>query len=196
VLASGLIAGCDATSATPIGIPVRIDAPAQIAPGTSVQLTARYARGGSSQDVTATAKWHSSNPEVLQVSDTGLVRGLVPGEAGIFATYADRTAATGIFVLPPGTFRHHGEVREIGGGPRGGLAGVAVTVISGSSAGLMTTTDPSGKYALYGVLGPLSLEFATPGFPTSTCEVSATRHTELSVRLNALAASGTLCFDR
>ena len=61
----------------------------------TIQLTATVLPVGSSQDVT----WSTENPDIVSVSDTGLVTGLKQGEATVVATTTNgKTGSATIFV--------------------------------------------------------------------------------------------------
>ncbi|WP_189010278.1 Ig-like domain-containing protein [Paenibacillus marchantiophytorum] len=60
---------------------------------------------GSQKEVTSLAKYGSSNPSVVVVSDTGLVRGLSPGNAEIVINYAYLVKRVKISVVQEGETR-------------------------------------------------------------------------------------------
>ena len=69
---------------------VRVDGPAQITPPAETQFTAvQTLSDGSTRDVTAIAKWTSSNPSVLSVS-AGLAKAITGGEVGLTAEVEGR----------------------------------------------------------------------------------------------------------
>lgn len=64
---------------------VRVEGPAQVTPPAETQFTAvQTLSDGSTLDVTAIARWTSSNPSVLSVSG-GLAKALTGGEVGLTA---------------------------------------------------------------------------------------------------------------
>jgi Big-like domain-containing protein len=71
-----------------IRVGVAGSAPAVVEPGKTAQLFAQAVlTDGSTQDVTNTAVWQTSNPTVATVSPAGLVTTYVEGEATITATF-------------------------------------------------------------------------------------------------------------
>ena len=67
---------------------VRIEGPASVAEGGTVQLKAVAAYSdGSSRDVSTQASWSSSRTSVASVSATGVVTGLTAGSTDIVAAY-------------------------------------------------------------------------------------------------------------
>jgi hypothetical protein len=75
-------------------------------------------------------------------------------------------------VLPRGTFRLLGTIKEDGLG----VPGVSVAVISGVGEGLTTTSDFAGNYALYGVSGTVRIQISREAYLEAIHEVSATSH--------------------
>lgn len=142
---------------------VEVEAPDRIAPGESVQLTARLVRSdGSRENITGQAHWNASDSRVLEVSAQGIATAKAPGETSISASHQGRTATSHVFVLPTGTFRLEGRVTE-----RGldfGIAGVTVTIIAGIGEGLRAVTDGDGHFRLYGVSGSVRLHAKKEGY--------------------------------
>lgn len=150
-------------------VSIQLSAPASIAPGESVQLTATGVKSdGSLENVTAQAQWSSSNSGVVAVSSAGVARGVANGEANIRAQYQSqfqglattKTALAHTFVLPTGTYRLTGHVSD------GGflLEKATVTVISGIGEGLTAVTNSVGSYALYGVGGTVRIQAKKEGY--------------------------------
>jgi hypothetical protein len=150
-------------------IGIKISAPPSIAPGTTVQLSAiGHHADNSSNDITVTAVWHSSDTSVLTISDTGLATGVRNGETVVTAALAGAAGApTGsqtIVVVPAGTFRLKGEVVGFLGGA---LDGALVQVTAGTGTGQSTTTH-SGSFAFYGVAGDIQVTVSETGYVTAT----------------------------
>ncbi|HXG89630.1 MAG TPA: carboxypeptidase-like regulatory domain-containing protein [Vicinamibacterales bacterium] len=110
--------------------------------------------------MSSTAQWTTTNSPVLTVGSTGLATGKDRGESSVTARFGGRSAGAPIFVLPRGTFRLAGTIRESGFG----IAGVAVTVISGVGEGLTTLSGSTGSYVFYGVSGPVQLRAKKEGY--------------------------------
>ncbi|HXG69188.1 MAG TPA: carboxypeptidase-like regulatory domain-containing protein [Gemmatimonadaceae bacterium] len=148
-------------------------APAEIAPGESVQLTANAIKSdGSVENVSNTSIWGAATTEIVQVSSTGLATGKTRGESSVGAQFGGRSAGVRIFVLPRGTFRLSGNVRESGLG----IANVTLTVISGVGEGLTTVSRSDGSYAFYGVSGPVQIHAKKDGYLNGTQRLDVTAH--------------------
>ena len=157
-------------------------APSEIEPGESVQLTANAVKSdGSVENVSSMAQWFPSNSTVLQVSSTGLATAKNRGEQFVSARFAGRFANARIFVLPRGTFRIQGVVKETGFG----IGGVTLSVISGVGEGLTTTSDPAGFYALYGVSGPVQIHTKLEGYANAIHQVNVTAHAQRDLEIVA-----------
>jgi hypothetical protein len=71
-------------------------------PGQTTQLAATAALSdGTTQNVTNSVAWQSSNPEVATVSDRGLATAVGMGTAQISATYQGRAGSLSVQVLRP-----------------------------------------------------------------------------------------------
>ena len=192
LLALGL-ASCDKheapTPSTPLApstsVPVSIAkielvGPANIATGESVQLTASVTRSDASVlDVTGQAQWSVSGTKILEVSATGLAKGIGAGEAFINARYQSRSASKSVLVLPAGTYRLKGRVTDDGVG----LDGVTMTVIGGTGEGLVTVTGFDGSYVLYGVGGHVRLQAKRAGYSNAIRELDVTDHRTFDVEM-------------
>ncbi|HXG55249.1 MAG TPA: hypothetical protein VNJ03_07690 [Vicinamibacterales bacterium] len=180
VLGLGLVfASCDKNRPSPTGplivTPARLEliAPAEIAPGESVQLTVNAIRpDGSVENVSSQAQWTPRTSEIVQVSSTGLATGKNLGEQTVSAQFFGLSAIARILVLPQGTFRLSGNVRESGVG----IADVTLTVISGVGEGLTTKSRSGGFYAFYGVSGPVQIQAKKDGYLNGTQRLDVTAH--------------------
>jgi hypothetical protein len=161
------------TPATPEVVRVELIAPASIAPGDSVQLTANAIKFDNSiEDVTGRAQWFSSNRRVVDVSSSGVANAVASGEAFINVSYQSRGASAQTFVLPKGTYRLTGRVSE----GTLGLSGVTITVVEGVGEGLTTNTDETGGYTLFGVRDRVRVQAKLGGYFNKTEEVDVTGH--------------------
>jgi len=121
-------------------------APAFDTLGATRQLTATALfADGTLHNVTADAKWISSNPTVATVTSGGLVAAVAYGKSEITASYRALNATAPVRVLPPGTFILSGSVANART-PRA-LADATVRVTSPSGT-WSTTTGAAGEYAL------------------------------------------------
>ncbi len=152
---------------------IEIVAPPEIAPGEGVQLRANAIKSdGSLENVTDRAQWTSGTSEIVQLSATGLATVGNRGEVFVTARFGGVSGTARIWVLPTGTFRLSGSVKEI----TFGVAGVSVTVVSGIGEGLTTETGADGAYALYGVSGSVRIRLKKPGYLEGVQEVNVTTH--------------------
>jgi hypothetical protein len=143
-----------------------IDGPQAVAPGQTVQFTATASlSNGTTADYTRKVFWSTSATSVLTIThDTGQATGQSVGDvtiqANLYATGACCQAAITRTVLTPNTYRLTGTVGE-SGLP---VQGATITVLSGTGAGLSTSTDGGGAYRLYGVAGAIQVKFSKPGY--------------------------------
>lgn len=166
---------------------IRLDlvAPEAIRPETSVPLTARALKSdGSTEDVTGQVQWSSSDTRVLHVASDGRATAGQPGEARVTATLEPRTASRDVLVLPEGTFRLRGDVRDAGIP----LSGVNLVVIAGTGEGLTAETDGAGAFALYGVAGSVRIQGKKDGYHNLVADFHVARHDTVAL---SMAADGT-----
>jgi hypothetical protein len=184
-VAAALVLGLVSCHKSPIGpspagpvtvVVLKLVVPSEIAPGETVQLIANATRSdGSVENVTAQVEWtvrSDAASSVLSVTATGLVTGRERGEEIVTARFDGRTDQATSVVLPKGTFRLAGTVSENGIG----LEKATVTVISGVGEGLISPTDASGYYALYGVAGQVQVQATRDGYLDSSQQVNVTSH--------------------
>lgn len=177
-----LLAGCDNNGPidpTPPAVPIVVSVtgleligPESIPPGQSIQFraTARLS-DGSSRDVTNEASWGPGNPRILTVSSTGIVTGHQRGETSLSVGYEGRVATrSAVFVLPDGTYRVRGNIRDEGLP----VFGANVSVIHGSVPTLSTTSN--GEYSLYGVSGPTELRVTKIGYAEQRRQLTVMAH--------------------
>jgi len=161
---------------------VRLDvaAPPRIVPGESVQLTATLVKpDGSRENASDRVVWFSDSAQTLAVSQTGLARADVPGEAMVSASFQSFRVQARILVLPPGTFKLSGVVTGLGLG----VGDVAVAVLSGTGEGLTVNTRSDGQYALFGVAGRVRIGISRHGYSNRVEEIDVTDHHTFSVQL-------------
>lgn len=121
--------------------------------GDTTQFTATAEfHDGSTSDVTAESRWETSTPEVVSLTQTGLVTARTLGLASISARHpatgnaqTSRFASAQIAITPPGTFIIQGRVREPGAG---GIPGARVLQIA---TGQSLLTPASGVFSMGGV---------------------------------------------
>jgi Big-like domain-containing protein len=167
---------CGSTSPSPTGSAYQtgltLVAPATIAPGSTVQLSARAMYSdGTNRDVTAQAQWHSSDTSVLTISATGLASALTDGNVTVSVVHLGTTTQA-ITVVPTGTFELSGEVTWFGLP----VDGAVVQVTAGTGTGLSTTTL-AGAFKLFGVAGPIQLRVSKTDLVTNTQTVTVSSNT-------------------
>ncbi len=156
---------------TPSAVRLELSVPPSIAPGTSVQLSVNAVKSDNSvENVTARAQWFSSDPRVIEVDSSGVAKANAFGETVITVRYQTLRAAAQTLVVPAGSYRLKGTVKDSGLG----LSGVTITVITGVGEGLTATTDGNGGYALYGVRGRVVLQAKRDGYLNGIEELDVT----------------------
>lgn len=136
--------------------------PSEIEPGEAVQVRLTRRRGDRViEDVTDHASWASANTSVLALTPTALATGVKPGESTISAAYGGRTATAQVLVLPRGTYRLVGVIRDSEGGA---LSGATITALSGDASGQTARSRADGGYAVYGLKGPVRIGLSRPGY--------------------------------
>ena len=147
--------------------------PSDVEPGESVQLTANAVKSDNSvENVTAKATWSPQSSPTLTVNSAGVVTGQARGEQVVQARYEGRQATLRVFVLPRGTFKLSGSVRENGVG----IQNAEIRVISGTGQGLSTRSGFGGGYTLYGVAGNVRLEVTRDGYHTRQLDLDVRGH--------------------
>lgn len=132
------------------------------------QLTAVITRDdGTNVDVTTTATWESSAPDVATVSPTGFVDVLKDGVVDIRASFQQ---ATGTVQLNAGVAQTRYSIsgRVTRSYPDSGFVnGARVEVTTGPNLGVFTLSDPQGNYTLSNLIsGPLDLQASAIGYST------------------------------
>ena len=160
-----------------------INGPAQIAPGETATFTAtgRFA-DGSTQDITTRVTWFGNNA-ALRLVAPGRFEGLQPGEALVGAALSRVNAQPQrVLILPPGTFKLSGTVRD----ESGVVEGVAVEARSGGTS-KTATTPQDGKFAFYGVGGEVELLASARGYNQSDTTFTVSEHTVRDISLTTTA---------
>jgi acyl-CoA thioesterase-1 len=171
---SGAITGTTTgtTTPSPTVTTVTVTGPSPSShPGESAQFTATATlSNGTTQTVTTQASWQSSTATVANVTITGMVTAVAPGETDIRAIYQSVTGTMHVTVTAvtptpspgpsptpspspapspsPSTFTVSGIVREAG--TTRAISGAGVIV---KDTALSTTSDASGRYSFSGLNG-------------------------------------------
>ena len=172
----------------PVLVGLALVAPAEVAPGDSVQLTANATKSdGSVENVSSRASWTVSAAmvrppptPVLQISPTGLATGRTHGQVSVSVNFNGVSAKARILVLPAGTFVLSGMVSEVFG-----LENATVTVVSGVGEGVAAVTTANGEFELYGVKGPVQIRATKEGYLDSVQQFNVTGPSQISLRMVA-----------
>jgi len=186
VLLAMLAGGCGKGPIQPgeVSSPTRlaVSGPSSVPPGQSAQYTAiAVSSDGTSRDGTASASWNSSDPEVLTVSHRGMATAHRIGDVALSASLDGLQGTMAVVVVPAGTYRLSGQVRDVE--RNAGVSGARIEVVAGSAAGLVTTTDVEGRYRLFGVSGAIRIRVSSVGFRTHEEDVHVGDHRSLNVQL-------------
>ena len=188
VILAGFLVACDNAPPSPSQTPnpggnqpplnaailrLEMTGPSSIAPGATGQFTFLVTYSdGSTRDRSSEASWRTSNAAVIAMSPGGIAVARDRGEASITASFSGRSATkSGVLVLPDGTFRLRGAVRDAGVGVTGAL----VEVTEGAATGLVTTSN-AGSYSLYGVAGDLEITVTRDGYQPIEQRFQVTGH--------------------
>jgi hypothetical protein len=143
---------------------VSISGPTVIEPGASSQYVATASFSDLTKtDVTASAVWRSGTP-VFTIASPGLVAAVTVGEGSISISYQGRSAFLNIVSLPAGTGILAGHITQAGLP----VVGATIQVVGGPYAGRSTTSDGSGFYRFYGIVGDLQIRVSKDGYTDLT----------------------------
>src|SRR5262249_13741294 len=132
-----------------------------VSPTVQLTATARFS-DGSSQDVTRSASWATSDASLATVSSTGLVTVHANGEVDVRATFQDVVGSLHLTLSLTKASALTGIVREVAPNVRP-LAGVRVQLLAGSWP--HTFTDNQGTFALPALsAGRYVIEFSKDGY--------------------------------
>jgi hypothetical protein len=158
---------------------LEIGGPDSVPPGEQVQLSATAVlTDGTTRVVTSQVEWGSIN-DTLSVTSAGLVTaGPERGEGHITAKYTQLPyihpgvawATREQYVLPEGTYRLYGTVKDEGVY----LDGVRVEITAGSAAGMSATAN--GFFRFYGVEGDTEIRVSKEGYDTQVRRATVTSH--------------------
>ena len=144
---------------------IKIDGPTRFAPTSSPKFTATGTMSdGTTQDFATRVSWRTSDANILLVNASGTAVARSSGEVSVIAASSVGSTGLGVMVIPDGTYRLVGTVKEAGLP----LSAATVSVISGTGTGLSATTDALGQYKLYGVAGAVQVQVSKPGYDPVT----------------------------
>ena len=118
--------------------------------GATSQMSATaFFSNNSSQSVTTSANWSSTNTSLATVNSSGIVTGVGVGSVEISATFQNVRGASTISVLAAPTFSVNGVVTDATS--RGILPNILIGISGGTNVGASTRTDGQGRYTLAGL---------------------------------------------
>jgi hypothetical protein len=190
-LTLALAASCDRTPTSPSApsrprvTRVELVVPKALAPGASAQFRAiARSSDGTIQDITASAIFGSSQPDVLTITPGGIATAFQVGESFVSANNGTVSSGTSeVVVVPDGTYRVVGQVVE-DDTPSLPVGGVRVEVDGGVPP---VSTDLAGRYRLYGVPASAHMRVSKNGYTTKELTLEISDHHTENV---ALALSG------
>jgi hypothetical protein len=187
-----------ATTSAPPGvantlIDLEVEGTSTVAPGQQVQMIAagRLA-DGSTRDVTSRARWSRWPTTAIDLASDGAVTGRALGESTVTATLSIPNYlgvlrdGHEVIVVSAGTVRVAGRITA--GQAAQPVADASVRVVTGAAAGLATTTDWEGRYALYGVAGDSVLRVSKAGYVDEERRVDGSTHQTLDISMAGIAA--------
>lgn len=163
-------------------------APAAASASFQLTATARLS-DATTQDVTRTATWQSSDATIATVAN-GFVTTIVSGQADIRATYQGVTGVTHVTVALPKQYTVSGVVTDasVPGHP---IASARIQDVGGGFA----LSDATGAFSLPAIpAGMLLLEFSKTGYQTVENELVISGDTRLTVTLMPTAT--TSAYDK
>jgi Carboxypeptidase regulatory-like domain len=144
-----------------------------IQPSESVQYSAiGHQSDGTTRDLTNEASWQATDPSVLTISSTGLATGHNRGEVYLSVSAGASGGSRNVMVLPSGTYRLAGTVKDEGTG----VAGARVEITAGAGRGFAAITDIFGSYSVYGVAGDIEVRVTRTEFQELRRSLRVTSH--------------------
>ncbi len=151
---------------------VHIDEPSQFT------ATATYS-DGTAKDVTAQTTWRTITTGLMTMTGPGLFTGAAKGEAAINAAFDGRvTTLSNIIVVPSGTYRVRGTVRD-----SGLPVDAHLEITSAASGRLEFDTGPQGTFTVYGVGGDTQFTASKPGYERFSRTEVVTGHRSIDIDL-------------
>lgn len=156
----------------PTLVRLELTGPGTVAIGETAQFTATaHLSDGTTRDVSGESAWQINGPPILTASAGGRFTGFGPGETTVTVSYQGlRSTLGGVIVVPPGTYRLKGTVRDAG------LPIDARVTIDDDVKGRTELTTFNGAYTVYGVAGETEVTVARSGYVTQTRQQVMTSH--------------------
>jgi len=169
--ACGSTSNTTATPATPTAAtPVAVGVSATATTSTTSQLMAVASfADGTTQDVTTTATWQSSDSSMATVSATGLVTSVSGGTVDVRATFRTVVGTLRLSMASSPAFRAAVTGIVLEGSTRSVLRDARVVVSASPDAGMSTVTGAGGLFTLSGLsAGSVTLTVTKDGYQPST----------------------------
>lgn len=170
-----------------ISVPVvtwlELSGPPSVPLGRAVQFTAvSHLSDGTRENVTGRAQWSITEPDVLSMSAPGLFTGTSTGDLSISTALNGQRATIGdVIVVPQGTFRLSGAVREAG------IPVEALVRIENRALGRQEVQTVRGEFAVYGVLGETHVTALKSGYADQTTTRVVLAHDRVVLELTPAA---------
>ncbi len=160
------------TTPTPAtGTAVAVTGPSSSTTSFQVTATARLS-DGTSQDVTSSARWESSDATLATIASTGMVTIIGSGAVTLKATYQNVSGSiqTAVTKPPLPKFRLSGSVWEVDPNAHK-IAGARVVITAGADTGAFVVSDENGNYVFASLTaGLVSLMATKDGYLVSLPE--------------------------
>lgn len=171
------------STSVPVITWLELSGPPTVPLGQAAQFTAiSHLSDGTREDVTGKVHWSISDPDVLSMSAPGQFTGTSNGEVSISTSLSGLRATIGdVIVVPQGTFRLSGTVREAG------MAVAALVRIENAALGRQEVHAVRGEFAVYGVTGQTLVTAIKSGYAERTTTRVVTTHDRVVVDLTPAA---------
>ena len=167
----------------------RIDivGPAVVAPNSTTRYTATsLAADGSTRDITTVANWQTSDARVLSITAMGVATAQHLGESEVTISSSNLRKSLEVLVLPPGTYRVAGTVKEAG------VAVASASVDVEENPDIHALTDASGTYRLYGVAGDVHMRVTKEGYTPLVSRLTVMANESLDFTLDRVSPPANL----
>ncbi len=145
----------------------------------------------TSQVVTGTASWQSSDVAVATVAAGGQVQAVAPGDAEIRATYQSVSGGLRITVVAPRTYTLSGVLND--SSTLRPIVGAVISVTNGPNAGRSASTDGNGYYSIAGLrAGTFTMQVVRAGYTTLTLSITLAGDLRSDISLPPSGGSTTL----
>lgn len=176
------------TSTTPTVNGVAVSGTAPNVGSTSQFAATASFSNNTTQTVTSSATWASSNTSVATVNSAGLVTGVSSGAVDISATYQNISGVSHLTLVHL-TFTVSGTIRD--GTSNGVLPNVNVSAFDSADASQSTLTGATGGYAISGVAaGTVAVTASAASYQTTTQSVTVSADTQVNIILPRASSGG------